>query len=39
MSSMLCGLLGIVIAAAHCPQHLPLRADRFGLETPPQAAM
>ena len=31
MSSMLCGLLGIVIAAAHCPQHLPLRADRFGL--------
>jgi hypothetical protein len=31
MNAVICGLLGLFMAGAHCPQHLPLRADRFGL--------
>ena len=31
MNGVVCGLLGLFMAVAHCPQHLPLRADRFGL--------
>jgi hypothetical protein len=31
MNGVLCGLLGLLAAATHCPQHFPLRADRFGL--------